>query len=281
MTFDETQKDKFNGSYPHSPVQLRHNIAGHPLLQLDSLVALARALPENQMEYNSGDLPVGQSPEATPKNGLSIEQTIQSIQDNGSWMVLKNVQTMPAYQALLANCIKDLSGVIQQKTGKTYRQEGFIFISSPGSVTPFHMDPEHNILLQISGEKTMHVFPADAQNIVSAEQHEAWHENGHRNLPWQDSFDALGTPYTLNPGESIHVPVKAPHWVQNGNDVSISFSITWRSGQSMAEADLHRMNALLRRNGFTPSSSTGKHRARDKAKALAFRALGKTRLIKH
>jgi len=30
------------------------------------------------------------------------------------------------------------------------RREGFIFVSSPGSVTPHHMDPEHNFLLQIT-----------------------------------------------------------------------------------------------------------------------------------
>jgi cytochrome P450 len=29
------------------------------------------------------------------------------------------------------------------------QREGFIFISSPGAVTPFHLDPEHNFLLQI------------------------------------------------------------------------------------------------------------------------------------
>jgi hypothetical protein len=27
-------------------------------------------------------------------------------------------------------------------------------------VTPFHFDPEHNILLQIRGRKTMTIFPA-------------------------------------------------------------------------------------------------------------------------
>ncbi|MEZ5892338.1 MAG: hypothetical protein R3C58_04235 [Parvularculaceae bacterium] len=35
------------------------------------------------------------------------------------------------------------------------------FRLSPGAVTPFHMDPEHNILLQIAGEKTFTIYPAD------------------------------------------------------------------------------------------------------------------------
>ena len=36
--------------------------------------------------------------------------------------------------------------------------QGFIFISSAGSVTHYHMDPEHKFLLKISGDKTMSVF---------------------------------------------------------------------------------------------------------------------------
>ena len=32
-------------------------------------------------------------------------------------------------------------------------REAFIFISSPNTVTPYHMDPEYNFLLQIRGTK--------------------------------------------------------------------------------------------------------------------------------
>ena len=39
-----------------------------------------------------------------------------------------------------------------------FRREGFIFISSPGSITPFHMDPEYNFLLQIRGEKQISIW---------------------------------------------------------------------------------------------------------------------------
>jgi hypothetical protein len=43
------------------------------------------------------------------------------------------------------------------------------------------------------------------------------------------------------------VPVKAPHFVENGSAVSISFSITWRSERSVAEGELHGLNRILRR----------------------------------
>ena len=40
------------------------------------------------------------------------------------------------------------------------KPQGFIFVSSPDAVTPYHFDPEHNILLQLRGTKAMTLFPA-------------------------------------------------------------------------------------------------------------------------
>jgi hypothetical protein len=42
--------------------------------------------------------------------------------------------------------------------------------------------------------------------------------------------------------------------VKNGPEVSISFSITWRSEWSFREEYARRMNALLRKAGLKPAS---------------------------
>jgi oxalate decarboxylase/phosphoglucose isomerase-like protein (cupin superfamily) len=154
------------------------------------------------------------------------------------------------------------------------KMEAFIFISSPGAVTPFHFDPEHNILLQLRGNKTMTVFPADDEAVVSGASHEAFHAGGHRNLPWQDELAAKGRAFALSPGEAIYVPVKAPHWVKNGPEVSISFSITWRSEWSYQEADARALNRLLRRTGIDPAPPK-RFPARNLAKSVAYRAVAK------
>src|SRR3546814_4181901 len=95
--------------------------------------------------------------------------------------------------------------------------EAFIFLSSPGSIKPFHMDPEHNILLQIEGEKTMTVFPHGEETLVPAHQSECFHRGGHRNLQWDDGLLAKGEAVRLMPGEALLVRVKAQHFVQNGD----------------------------------------------------------------
>ncbi|MBB4640608.1 cupin-like domain-containing protein [Rhizorhapis suberifaciens] len=234
-------------AYPDAPAKLAHDLAGHPLLTRAALAELAERLPRDRVEYNRGDLPLGVRPEDTPENGLSIGETIRAIDSNGSWMVLKNVERDVLFNALLHSALSEIAPLVETKTGPMLHSEAFIFLSSPNSITPFHMDPEHNILLQIEGEKMMTVFPAGDKALVPPEQSEAFHAGAHRNLHWDERFLAKGKAIHLSPGDAVLVPVKAPHFVKNGAAVSISFSITWRSARSVAEGELHSLNAQLRR----------------------------------
>ena len=78
----------------------------------------------------------------------------------------------------------------------------------------------------------------------------------------------------LLPGDAIHVPVKAPHFVENGAGVSVSLSVTWRSERSVAESELHGLNALLRRRGL-PVARIGAAPERQGARRLAYRIMRK------
>ncbi len=260
-------------AYPVRAVKLDHNLTGHPLLSLEQLVRLAAQLPAGSVEYNQGNLPIGINPEDVPAPQLSIEDTIWSIEENGSWMVLKRIEQHPDYAKLLQETLGELEPFVKQRTGAMLGHEGFIFISSPGAVTPFHFDPEHNILLQMRGSKTMTVFTAGDEMTAPAEVHERFHlGEHHRNLPWRDEFAGKGQAVDLTPGEAIHVPVKAPHWVKNGPEVSISLSITWRSEWSYAEADSRAFNHLIRKFGMRPRNPAA-FPSRNLGKSLAYRAI--------
>ena len=258
--------------YPEQPGILAHRLAGHPLFTLDALVALAGRMRPVDVEQNVGALPVGIDPADVRHNGLSVADTIRSIEQNGSWMVLKFVEQDPAYRAVLEEVLGELRPIVTPRTGEMLKLEGFIFVSSPGAVTPFHFDPEHNILLQLRGSKTMTVFPADDAAIAHGRQHEAFHRGAHRNLPFRPEFESKGQTFPIGPGEGVYVPVKAPHWVQNGAEPSISFSVTWRSEWSYREADAHGFNHLLRRVGLDPAPP-GRFPQQNRAKAWAWRAL--------
>ncbi|WP_311266873.1 cupin-like domain-containing protein [Sphingobium sp. WCS2017Hpa-17] len=249
-TFPDDARAIFAAAYPDQSTKLSHGLVGHSLLTLDALATLAERMPATSVEYNLGKLPLGVTAEDTPSNGLTLGETIRTIETNGSWAVLKNVEHDPAYATLLDDALAELEPIVASKTGPMLHREAFIFLSSPGSVTPFHMDPEHNILLQIMGQKTMTVFPARDEDLVPAQKSEDFHGGGHRNLVWQDGFKARGKAVRLEPGDAIHVPVKAPHFVENGPTVSVSLSVTWRSERSVAEGELHSFNALLRKRSL-------------------------------
>lgn len=277
--FDAGAREILAASYPERPTLLTHALAGHPLLQLDALAALALRIRPVDAEYNRGDVPVGLDPAEAPTNGLSVEDTIRSIEQCGSWMVLKFVEQDPLYRGLLHATLKELEPVVRPITGGMLKMEAFVFISSPDAVTPFHFDPEHNILLQVRGSKTMTIFPAADEALVSDEAHEAFHAGGHRNLPWRDEFADIGQSFALAPGKGVYVPVKAPHWVRNGPDVSISFSITWRSEWSYREEYARRMNGLLRKAGMNPSAP-GRFPRQNHLKSLGYRAIDKARRVR-
>ncbi len=264
--------------YPQQAGLLHHHLPDHPLLSLEALAELGEGLPASEVEYNPGDVPIGIRPEDIPSNGLSIGETIRTIDGNGSWAVLKNIENVPAYRALLMDLLGELEPVVNPRTGAMLTPQGFIFISSPGSITPFHFDPEHNILLQLRGTKVMNVWPSGDERFAHRREHERYHTGGHRNLPWEEDYQGGAQQVPLGPGDAVLMPVMAPHFVANGDKPSISLSITWRSEWSYREAEAHAANAALRRMGLNPAMPP-RWPSYAWAKTVAWRIARKLRLV--
>jgi hypothetical protein len=271
--FDAAARACFAAHYPEAPHILNHSLTSHPLLEIEALAQLAERLPITSVEYNRGDLPIGVDGKPGP-NGLTIAETVRRIAEAESWAVLKNIEQVPAYEALLLGLLDEIRPEIEAATGAMLTPQGFIFVSSPGSVTPYHFDPEHNILLQIRGTKVMTQFPAGDTRFVPDKAHETYHSGGPRELRWDDAMLPHGTEFPLNPGEALFVPVMAPHFVKNGPAPSVSLSITWRSEWSYRESDARIFNAILRERGFTPVAP-GRWPQQNYAKAYAFRIMRK------
>jgi hypothetical protein len=273
--FTQSDRDAFASFYPERPGKLSHSLLENPLLTLESLVDLAGRLDPKDVEYNAGDLPIGVDPKDVHHTGLSPQETIRRIEECGSWMVLKRVNKDPAYAALLEEALAGVKPVIESISGEMLCKVGFIFISSPNAVTPFHLDPEHNILLQITGSKTMMIVPGE-EDVVPSEKHEAYHVGGHRNVDWQQEYETRGSKFELAPGDAVHVPLMWPHWVKNGPEPSISFSITWKSHWVYEEADARGMNHVLRKAGLNPKAPAAFPNP-NTGKAIAYRAIRKAR----
>ena len=262
----------FAEKFDRRPFLIGHRLCDHPLFAIERVLALAQMLPASSVEYNAGDLPIGCDPSATPRTGLSVGDTIKRIEDCRSWMVLKNVEAEPEYRALLKRCLAEVQVHSEPLLPGATHPEAFIFLSSPGSITPYHMDPEHNFLLQIRGSKQMTLFDRE---IVPEAQRERFYRGAHRNMPFENNYLAHSVVIDLQPGQAVHVPVALPHFVKNGAGVSISFSITFRTPDLYRRGEAHALNGLLRDRGFHPAA-VGSHPARDALKSLAMRAYRRT-----
>ena len=264
----EQMPDSVRTDFGHRTVRLRHRLANHPLFDLEQLVALSQTLPPERIEFNAGNLPINQDPDSVPHTGLNVRDTIEQIAHCGSWMVLKHIQHQPEYATLLNAALDEVSVAIAPQP--LFSRVGFIFISSPDAVTPYHIDPENNILLQIRGSKVMSLFDPNDRSLVGHEALEAFYTRGHRNLNLSDAQLAGAREYALAPGDAIHVPQHAPHFVRNGAEVSVSFSITCHTPGSDRCQGIYWANRQLRRTGLQPSPPGS---GADTAKYGVYRAL--------
>lgn len=267
--FSENARATFARHYPEVPHKLVHALGAHPLMELEALAALAEALPAASIEYNAANQPIGIDGKPEP-TGIPIGETIRSIETTNSWAAIKNIEQHPAYAALLEGLLSEIRPVIEARTGRMLKTQGFVFVTSAGGVTPYHFDPEHNILLQVRGSKVMTQFPAGDARFAPDRVHETYHTGGGRELEWRAELRDGGTEFALSPGEALFVPVMAPHFVRNGAGSSVSLSITWRSEWSFAEADARAFNGLLRKLGLNPAQP-GRWPASNRAKALCWR----------
>ena len=139
--------------------------------------------------------------------------------------------------------------------------EGFLFVSSPNSTTPFHLDSEDNFFVHIHGEKFFTVFDNTDRAIVSDDEIER-SMTKHRNLKYDESFAARGHEFHLFAGDGCYVPYQWPHWVRTADSFSISMAITWKTREVRRLNDLHFFNSMLRGLGL-PQPPPGKQPVRD------------------
>ena len=250
--FNVTDRTAFETNYPDDWAVAQIDVQS-PLMKRARLIGLANSLPEGLVEFNAGDLPVSVSPDNIPETGLSAAETIEKIGTANSWMTLRNIENDPEYRKLAFGIIDALGDTIKAQTGEIMRREAFIFISSPGAVTPFHIDEEHNILIQIEGTKTFTIYSQHDRDLASQVDLERFHSGAHRNLKLNPELAGRGEPIHMEPGTALYVPPLAPHHVKvTSAEPSLSLSITWRSNSSKRTCYLHQINHRLREKGIAP-----------------------------
>lgn len=268
---DPFDMDAFAVLYPQIAGTFAHGLASNPLFAWDRLAQIVDQGEEAMMQVRE-TLPDGRF-EPIAHMPASKGSLVERLPHTQNWIMLRDLDRWPDFAPLVADIHAAIASVAQARTGDLLLPTAYLFLSSPGLLTPLHFDPEFNILFHISGDKDFTVLRSGA-GVPNAQDNEIFHQDGDNLIVWQDCFAEQGETFALTPGDALHVPFKAAHCVKVGTTPSISLSVTWRSRDSLLQDDAWAMNAWLRRRGLAPSPVG----PRFGLKGSAMRALRRLRL---
>jgi hypothetical protein len=249
---------------------VHHKLVDHPLFALPRLLELALWLPKKWVRINSGNVPVNATPDQIPGTGLSAEESFRRIQETDTRIMLKKIELHPEYRDLLHTCLAEIEGLGHPATRGVWAREGYVFISAPNQITPYHMDPEINFLLQIRGRKAFHVLSGDDRSILSEQDIELFYTGKHHSLTFHEDAKDRAVPFDMGPGDGVHIPVNHPHWVTTENEVTISFALTLQTAGTQKRGTVYAVNHYLRRCGLRPTPY-GRSPTRDFFKHQSYR----------
>jgi hypothetical protein len=256
--------DLFAAYFDRHPFKITHNLVDHPLLQLPRLVELARVLAApilyfradhaiNQVDDGPSDRKKTFVERGLARPDLSPVETIAQIESAHAWMQLRDVGSDPEYAAFLGEIIDEFRIPAERRAPGLHAPRADIFVSSPGATTPFHLDEEHNFLLQVRGSKKLSIADGFDPVVLESDRLRAYFQGSGELTPYAAHLEDHSVHVDLGPGEGVHIPPCHPHWVQNGPAVSISLGILWLSDVTARRRALYRMNDWLERVGMKPS----------------------------
>lgn len=249
---------------------ITHALSDHPLLQIDALVELGKRQQERKLvRTHTAAATAGTSFADAPllhPNQKGAAATLSDIEKAGAWMSLLNVQADPVYRRLIDEVLDEVKPIVSRRDpGMCYRA-GWIFVTSPRAVTPFHMDHEHNFILQIRGSKRLYTWDPFDRVVVSERGQELFHDRHSRELvTWSEAWRSRARVFELAPGLGGYMPSTTPHMVENGDGPSVTISFTYYTDSTRQRELLYRGNAALRRLGLEPTP-VGASPGRDRVK---------------
>ena len=140
-----------------------------------------------------------------------------------------------------------------------------VLVTSPNRVSSYHIDPDCNFLCQIRGEKVIHVFDRYDREVLPEEELERFWAVDKNAAVYKEKYQDRARSYELKPGVGVHMPVNAPHWVKNADNVSVTLAMIFQYPESVL-GNIYRWNYYLRKTGVRPLPP-GRSKVRDALKS--------------
>lgn len=280
----ECDADLFQRDLNVLPYEITHTLKDHPLFQLPALVQLAQRVAARRnphmlggdVYFNDGAIAAGNKPryDRPADEPARVTDLVHQIETARAWIILKHVEREDGYRELMEATVCDaleLAGNAGRELFKKIKWfEAIVFITSPKRITEYHIDRECSWILQIRGDKRIHLFDRADKDVVPDEELERFYAVDNRASEYKPQFEERALVYSMVPGTGVHIPVNTPHWLQNGDNVSITLNVNFQFHDSEM-SNLYKANYYLRQAGLQPSQP-GTHRIGDRFKALVLTA---------
>ena len=232
----------------------RHRLMGHPALDFANLARVIPALPPKHVMYSVKQLNTADNFEKTfskrPQD-CSIEETLENLRTSDSYVMIQTPEADPSFRDLHRELLADVEQLMHQRgVGKAaVNPHLYLFIASPGSVTPFHLDRYSTFLLQFSGSKKVAVFPQWNEAVVTTPRLEDYVAYHNTSLPLETGDGFAGHHVQLHAGRSAAHPVRGrtPCAQRARGSFKISMSIIFNTEESMRWRHALNFNRAARR----------------------------------
>jgi hypothetical protein len=258
-------KQEFKSSFNLHSLKFAHTLHRSGLFEIPRIVELAKRMIEKNgnfgiynFKYGSINTKFGDGSRETKLGAMPqserLVETVSNLGENGTWIKLTRAQDYdPEYAEVLDRITSELEGLSDWPLRKdmTYVSMTLV-LTSPNIATPFHIDHETNFLFQLQGSKDVCLFPATDRELVPDQEIERYYSGNFDAALYRPEMQDRGTVYRLAPGEVVHHPPLAPHWVKNDDNISVSISINYCMKSLERRARVYQANYILRKMGLKP-----------------------------
>ena len=239
-------------------VPIRHHLVERlPHTDAD-LHALASRLPPRWVDI--------MLPEASlPRGSVDATEAVRLVETQVGVSRLLHLELVPG----LRTVIEAMAVQASRRLGPgniPRRVTSVLYVGAPTAVVPVHVDRHHNLFLHLRGVKRFVVGCYSEADRQLAAVEDAFGGRGPRLDP--SGLDHVTT-HTLRAGDGLYVPPDTFHWIEGGDDTTVSVNCAWTTAATERAVVVHRANSVLRRFGLRPGP-LGCHPVIDRLKASAF-----------
>jgi Cupin-like domain len=251
-------KNEFKSNFNLHPFKFNHTLHRSGLFEIPRIVELAKRMMKKSdnfcaLNFKKGsiDTKFGAVPQSE-----RLAETVSRLEENDTWIKLTRAQDYdPEYAEVLDIVTSELESLSDWPLRKDMTWVTMtLLLASPKIATPFHIDHETNFLFQIQGSKDVCLFPATDRELVPDQEVERYYSGNFEAANYRREMQDRGTVFRLTPGEVVHHPSLAPHWVKNDDNISVSISISYCMRSLEKRARVYQANYFLRKMGLKPLS---------------------------